>query len=54
MELDSAQAVDDWTSHLSDMSIQTQLLIICSQKLAMLTKVFSVAGIKTAFSGPYH
>ena len=48
MELDSVYAVDHWTSHSSDMSIQTQLLIICLQKLAMLTKVFSLAFIKTA------
>ena len=36
------------------MSMQTQLLIIYLQKLAMLTKVFSLADMKTAFSGLYH
>ena len=31
------------------MSMQTELLIICLQKLAMVTKLFSLAYIKSAF-----
>ena len=36
------------------MSMQTELLIICLQKLAMVTKLFSLAYVKSAFLGLYH